>query len=406
MPESRKHIVIVTTWFPPLKGVAVNRMSAFVKYLNASTFKISVITLQENDAAIAKTLNGATIYRLNNNSVLSVFKEEPGEPKFLHYLKVAWNVLLSKLKPLEFLKWKGLAVKELIRLHSSEPIDLIISSYSPAETHLAAIEFCKKFPSVKWIADMRDEMSKNPHANGRQKTFLKNIESSINKHASAVTSVSEPILADFRILMPSIKHFEEIRNGFDHSLPPQNNFNDLFTISYAGTFYGARKPTTFFQGLHNFIIKTNATIKLQFIGTNKNFEVPGDCKKYYEFTPFVTNQKAIEMIAASDANLLVLPHVDGKGVYTGKIFDYISVMKPIIAVVDPTDVAAKLILEHNAGFVADFDNIGQIETAITSAYNLWKEKKSLNMDMKKIAMLHRKYQAAKLETLIDKLLAE
>ena len=81
-------------------------------------------------------------------------------------------------------------------------------------------------------------------------------------------------------------------------------------------------------------------------------------------------------------------------------------MKPIIAIIDKTDVAAQLIQEIGAGFVADFNNIDEIEKAIGDAYQLWKEKKSLPMDKEKIPLLHRKHQVKKLEALIDKLLAE
>jgi hypothetical protein len=406
LQKNNKHIVLITTWFPPRKGVAVNRMNAFVKYLDSSKYKISVITLRENNAPQFEIVNGINIFRLRNNSVLHTLQEKAGEFQIVHNLKVLWNVILTRFKTFEYLNWKELAVKKLFDLHSIEKIDLIISSYSPVEPHLVALEFCKVFPEIKWIADMRDEMSRNPYISYKQRNILKEVENKINLHASAIISVSEPILFDFLKLMPSVKYYEEIRNGFDHNITVKNNFNDTFTISYAGTFYGLRKPTTFFQGLKNFIYKSNAKVKLQFIGTNKNFAVPKDIKRFCKFIPMVSNQEALEMISESDANLLVLPNIGTKGVYSRKIFDYISVMKPIIAVVDSTDVAAKLILEYNAGFVADFNDITQIETAIALAYNLWKEKKLLPMNKEKIESLHIKHQIKKLEKLIDKLLSK
>ena len=44
-----------------------------------------------------------------------------------------------------------------------------------------------------------------------------------------------------------------------------------------------------------------------------------------------------------DANIMLHPRGERKGVYSGKLFDYISAQKPIIACVDKNDVAAELI---------------------------------------------------------------
>ena len=44
-------------------------------------------------------------------------------------------------------------------------------------------------------------------------------------------------------------HYLEVRNGFDHELKAFDHFNPVFTFTYAGTFYGKRKPDTFFQAL-------------------------------------------------------------------------------------------------------------------------------------------------------------
>jgi len=404
LENERKHITLITTWFPPQNGIAVNRMFAFAKYLDKSKYDVSVITIKTSNEPNYEIIENIEIHRAKNNSLIKTIHTKAGEPKFIHNLKVLWNTGLNYIRPFENTKWKNSALKLLNKLHSQKKIDLIISSYSPLETHLVANEFCINNTSVLWIADMRDELSKNPHISGRIKQLHIEVEKKVNKRANAVTTVSEPILNDFRELLPDVKYFEEIRNGYDHDVQPSNNFNEVFTISYAGTFYGTRKPDTFFMGLSRFVKKYKVKIRLKFIGTNKNFSIPSEFESCCEFTLQVPHQKAIELISVSDANLLVLPPVKGKGVYTGKIFDYISVLKPIIAVVDATDVAAKLITDHHLGFVADFNDIDQIEKAIEEAYTIWKEKKKMPIDEQKVNLLHRKYQVKKLEQLIDKLL--
>ena len=95
-----------------------------------------------------------------------------------------------------------------------------------------------------------------------------------------------------------------------------------------------------------------------------------------------------------------MPASANKGVFTGKIFDYLACLKPIIALVDKTDVAAGLIAECNAGFIAEYNNVREVEKAILSAYQLWQKKKSLNYNIDLIRKHRRKNQVRKLEKLI------
>ena len=80
--------------------------------------------------------------------------------------------------------------------------------------------------------------------------------------------------------------------------------------------------------------------------------------------------------------------------------------KPILALVDKDDVAAELVLENNAGFVADFYDEKEIESGLLAIYELWKTNDVLKIDPAKTKKLHRKIQLQNLEHLIDDLLDE
>lgn len=397
---------MLTTWFTPRQGVAVNRMHAFVKYLDPAKYEITVITVQpDNRAPESEMLFGAHVYRVKNKSLFKRINERAGEPKMLHYAKVTWNVLLSFARKLEYSDWMRGTGALLEEIHAKNRIHAIISSYSPVEAHLAAFAFCRKHTDVKWIADMRDEMSGNPHLPKKETRLLARVERQLAQKADAVTSVSLPILADFQKLMPEVKYFEEVRNGYDHEVEPSVHFNPVFTIAYAGSFYGLSKPQTFFEALKNFVARQNCSVRLQFIGVHRNFSIPAEFETSCEFIPPLSYPETVSLLAKADANLLILAPVQRKGVYSGKLFDYLSVQKPVIGLLDTTDVAAQLITGLNAGFVAAFTDITAIEKAIAGAYELWKSQTVLQMDREKIKLLHRRYEVAKLERLTDKLLA-
>lgn len=406
MSDNRIHIVLVTAWFPPRKSVAVNRMQAFANYLSKDHFKLSVITLNENNSPSYEIAEFGKVYRELDTQLIPFLKNNQGENKILHVCKVIWNVLLLKLIRFPHKSWMKRVENRLKMIHQDQPIDLIISSFSPIEAHLATFNFLEKHKSVKWIADMRDEMSANGQINNQTKKLLQKAEQKINKRADAITSVSDPILQDMRRIMTNIGDFVEIRNGYDHELVPSRNHNAVFTIIYAGTFYGPRKPHTFFEGMKIFLTHHAVDFKIQFLGTHHNFTIPKEFEKNCEFIPPVENNKAIDFISQADASLLILNEINRVGVYSGKIFDYISVQKPIITLVNPNDVAADLIKEYKAGCIADFNEPKEIANSIEFAWKIWNDKSYLPVDEAKVKTLHRKLQVKILENLILKIVSK
>lgn len=402
MQNKKRHIVIITTWFPPKIGVAVNRMHSFAKYLSKEKYHISVITTSENTTTIP-IMDDVSVFRIPNKQ----FFKPPhfNNDNFLtHKLKVLWKVFINKVYHNDLKGWTKESLIKLNEIHSKNRIDVIISSFSPVASHLIALEFIKQHPSTKWIADMRDEMSITPIIDKKTKVYYQSIEKEINKHATALTSVSEPILNDFKNALPNIPHFEEIRNGYDHDLSFSSyNFNSVFTITYCGIFYGDIKPHTFFKALINYKNKSALDFKIKFIGTPKNFTIPNELKHHIYFYPKMKSEDAILEMRNADVNLLINPSSGRKGVYTGKLFDYLSVGKPILGVVDMADVAANMIREYNAGEIASFDNILEIEKAIEKLYIKWLNKEELVNNAEKVKLLHRKHQVKKLEQLIDRI---
>jgi len=399
-------IALVTTWFPPQKGVAVNRMFAFAKYLSEnSNFHIDVYSLGDKNT-ILKLKDNLTNYQFDNNDIINYFKPNSRDSYLIHNAKTVIRIVLTKLRSSSYKNWFDNTTKQLEIIHSETPYRFIISSYAPEQAHLIALKFVKN-NKVHWIADMRDEMSKNLNVSKSGRERLREIELQVNKYASCLTSVSKPILDDFKTLCPDIQIFEEIRNGFDHSVSvskwkfPEDN---VLKIGYFGTFYADIKPDVFFRSFIKVEKQLKAKIEFHFYGVHKNFTVPKEIEDRLKIFPSVTYEESIAKMAEMDANLLILPKGERKGVYSGKIFDYLSSKRPILAFVDLEDVAASLIINFNAGYVVDyndnkkgaesiFDWVKDLESGITRSAT-----------DEQILSLHRKYQVNKLEEIILKLL--
>jgi len=70
MKNNKLHIAIVAPWFPPQKGVAVNRIASFAKYLKTDKTEISVFTIAENNKESSQSSGSFDVHYLKNNAFI------------------------------------------------------------------------------------------------------------------------------------------------------------------------------------------------------------------------------------------------------------------------------------------------------------------------------------------------
>jgi protein tyrosine phosphatase len=143
---------------------------------------------------------------------------------------------------------------------------------------------------------------------------------------------------------------------------------------------------------------------VNFIGVKKHFEILDSLKSVVSIYQPVAHKEIIAKIKSSDALLLIYPTNKREGVYTGKLFEYLGALRVVIALVNPKDVAAKLIQKVNAGYVSDNDDIENIKMILHLAYKEWQNKERREFNIQEIKKHHRCAQALKLEELILELL--
>lgn len=398
----KKNILIISIYYPPIASIASNRIESFAKYLDKEKYNVFVHTLDSKEEYI---LDKVKVSRVDNNALLQPLLFTKRTNKFLHYSKVIYNKLLKYFFKNEYRVWISESLRILPEVIKENNIDVILSTYAPTAPHLAALELKKRFPHLKWIADMRDEMSKGVSLSKKTQKEYQDLEQEIFKYANAVTSVSKPIVDEFQEMCLNNKVlFREIRNGYDFDLLESTKNNSNFTITYTGNFYGGRNPINFLQALANVVEKHNLkNIKVQFVGVKTHFDIPKVLQDIVEIISSVAHDRAIEMMRQSDILLLIHPSNGRKGIFTGKIFEYLATLTPILALVDENDVASQLVNDANAGYVSDNADIDKIEQKILDAYDEWVNKKPRKFNTEVITKHHRKEQVKRLEHLISEL---
>lgn len=386
-----KKVLFISYFFPPLGGGGVIRVAKFVKYLSRFSYQPRVLTVKKG------------FYPIKDESLLS---ELPPEVKIdrVSYFEPAfwfnnryWHYLLKILYlffliPDRQILWFLPAFIKAYKIIKKEHIEIIFTSSLAYSDHLIALTL-QKTTGVKWVADFRDEWTTNPgvrFATPLHRFLAKKMELKIIKSADHIISVSEPITKYFRHLSGNRQAFSTITNGFDREdLPVNQHFikNKYCQITYVGTLYGKGNDVadSFKRVIQELHIKD---LKVVFWGQEKK----------------VTHKEAVQIMAESDILLLILSSDFRPGVYTGKLFEYLAVRRPILALAGRETAAAKLIDKIKAGEVADPLDKEEIKAKILKMYYAW-QKGELKIPKVNINQFDRFNLTAKLARLFNGLLA-
>lgn len=226
----------------------------------------------------------------------------------------------------------------------TKPFDIVLSSYSPITSHRIVYRLRKRtsFPFFR-IADMRDEMSQYPSISPMRRRRIRRYERRFLKEADLTLSVSAPIVEDFKRLGEGIDKVIEIRNGYDYKEVHRVSFQPVFTMAFIGHFHRTLTPDKWFRAFSGLLASGDipSSSHIRITGNGSKLSIPESMKPNVLQIKAVPHDEAIKK--SLEADTLVAIHPKGrKGVYTGKLFDYLATNKPILAICDPNDVIASL----------------------------------------------------------------
>lgn len=314
--------------------------------------------------------------------------------------------------------WKPYALEAAGELLKQENIDAIISSSAPVTSHLIASEL-KKRHGIPWVADFRDLWSQNHnYTYGPVRRLMdKRLEVKTLAQADALVTVSEPWAEKLRALHKG-KNVYNITHGYnpDETNDPPATLTAKFTITYTGTIYpGKQNPLLLLAALKNLISEgtiNQADVEVRFYGSEeewltgkiKGYGLSGVVKQYGQVKREVSVAKQRESQA-----LLFLNWDDPqeKGLYSGKIFEYLGARRPILSTGGSRgDVVEELLNETGAG-ISSVTEAG-IKDTLKNLYNEYKTKGwvSFGGDAARISKYTHREMAGRFAELLDNLLTQ
>ena len=144
-----------------------------------------------------------------------------------------------------------------------------------------------------------------------------------------------------------------------------------------------RDPRPFIQALADSGLDVVARFLGDFRDVDREWAAGLGLGDRLELLPYATRAESLALQRDSEALLLLIPDAGGrgKGVLSGKVFEYVAVGRPILASVPLDGAAAELIRDTGAGLVAPPDDPGAIREALEELHSRWRDGRLPDVDL-------------------------
>ncbi len=371
-------VLLVTLYFPPAGGGGVQRPLKLAQYLPALGVETHVLAPDDpkwihRDEGL-RIPTQAWVHRARylgpkGRQPAEELHGKSGLPLLATQARLASRRLLV---PDENVSWNLTAIPAAIRIARREGIDAVITTSPPNSVHFvgAAVQ---KATGVKWLADLRDSLVAHPHRRAesaavRAKAKVdEGVALLVARRADAVSCVSDAIADEIRGRSPR-GPVVTIANGcdFDDTAGLAYTPSSRLRITHAGSFFGKRDPKPFLQALADSGLDAVARFLGDFRSADLEWAEGLGLGNRLELIPYAPRSTSLSLQRDSEVLLLLIPDAGGrgKGVLSGKVFEYLAVGRPILAAVPPDGAAAELIRRTGAGTVAPPDDVGALRAAL------------------------------------------
>lgn len=431
-------VLIVTYYFPPSGGPGVQRVLKYTRYLPEFGWEPIVLTVENGtfpaideslmeqiplETKIFRTtiIEPYNLYRVFTGKAknvaidVNVIKKEGQKQSFLEH--IAEFIRATFFIPDARVGWLLTAKRKIIEIINNFGVDVIYSSSPPYTCSLIA-RYGKRKRNIPWIAGFRDPWT--GFISAPKRWFIpalidRNLEHSVFLEADLIEVAWEGIMKDALAKYADLQKekFIHIPNGFDSAdFPPvEYKRNKIYTLTYTGSLYGRRNPESLFHALEKLIQEGKITpndFKLQFIG-RMGSEVmqmieATNFRSSIEFIGYLPHHESLERLMKSDASLLIIDESkESEEIVPGKVYEYLGVGRPILAIGPKNGAVAKLLAKCQAGLIAHQTHIEAIANNFLSLFSNWKTNQTFKHNTEVIKHYERKEHTKKLAKILTEL---
>ena len=450
-----RNLLVLAYSFPPSSAIATHRSLAFVKYLQEDGWRSHVLSAENpiyparDDALIAQIPQSTTVVRTKDRDLLTLLQPlylrlkglptrgstttAPSTNRPRTPFRRMMNLVALHLRPPGVSPgWYRSTLREARRIAKREHLDAIYSSGPPWSGHLVACRLAREF-QLPWVADFRDQWVADPFDEPPTPPSLVKrdlrAEARVMRRADVVTCVVDTIRDVLRARYPwrEAEDIITIMNGFDPDIlkgvdldgdGTGQNSGDLRFL-HAGHFYGKRRIEPLLAAMETWLANEPALrgrLKVQLLGGTAPYLAELRTRlaaagnpEYVEITGETTHKESVQLQAR--ASVLLLIGFAGPGAETqmsGKIFEYLAVGRPILALAPPESPVGQVLRTSGVKhWIVSPDNHQGLVQALDEIGRAWRDGSlSRNSGNPSLAAFNRREQTRQLAQALDRAIAK
>ncbi len=431
-----KKVLIITYYWPPTGGSGVQRWLKMSKYFKENGWEPVIYTPENPEGGALdksllkdvphdvkvikrKILEPFELYkkltgRKKGEMIGTGFLSEKETPSVAEKFSV-WvrgNFFIPDARML----WVKPSYRFLKRYLKSHPVDLVVSTGPPHSMHLIALKLKEKL-NIPWVADFRDPWTGIDFYDQLMLTHWADrkhhkLEKRVLKTADRVVTVNWNLAAD--LAETAKRKVDVVTNGYDeddYGFIDKIKADDMFTICHLGSMNKDRNHKIFWKTLGE-LVSENEQFKRKLsvilIGATdiaaRNMIKEYDLEKHVQTVKFMEHEEALK--TAAKAQLLFLPlnnTPNAMGITPTKLFEYLSLKRPILCIGPEDGDAARIIKETQSGVVTGFENFDKIKKSLKDYFEEYKSNGYLHVDSGKTEQYSRRILAGKMSTIFNDL---
>lgn len=399
-----RKILLISYIFPPVGGIGVQRALSMARYLPENDLEVHVLTASNPAAPV----RDESLVKLIPEYV-TVHTAMTAEPPF-YLRKKVWDLvggggkkqpanavegkpagppsLVSRLKvipqrilcPDPQVLWVPFAIRRAKQIIRRYGIDAVLATAPPFSVFMISNEIKKTFPHVKVTSDFRDEWLRfyltdfdflKSDYTVRRATQIERETVTLSDHVVAVTHASLEEIKSRYPELPASKFFL-IANGYDPAAFTNvesrgHNQPGRMIVTHTGTAYRTASPKSYLDAVDRLPEKIRSTLETRFIGrvTETETDIFSGRGHQVKMLGFLPQQEALQRTGETDYLLLTMINDFS---LPGKMFEYLALRKPILALSPPGGEVDRLIQETQSGWCVPHDDPAAIARMLTDAW--------------------------------------
>ncbi|HEY3324292.1 MAG TPA: glycosyltransferase [Planctomycetota bacterium] len=423
-------ILLISFYFPPFNNIGAVRASKMAKYFHRHGHDLRVVSAENQlmpatlELEIPKELVAYTPWRNVRRPaewLVGAGREGTSQSAGLGHkaprrrlVSALWDLYRTLLYvPDMQIGWYSFAAAECLRIAETWKPDIIYASAVPFTSLLVARKVARRL-NVPWVAEMRDLWTQSHFYSypGWRKWLETKLERRVLGSAAGLVTVSEPLS---KMLLERYRQpVAVVTNGFDPSdftFPePQSSPGEL-RIVYTGGLHACKYDLTPLWDALNNLGDARRSVRLIFYGKPADLEIAKaaaaqhGAEENIELRGLVPYREAVRAQVEADVLLFLIWEQGklGEGVFSGKFFEYLGARRPILAIGGSDNVAARVIIDKQAGIVTE--NPERIAGQLSAWLEMKKNSGIPPVSAEAGAEFTREAQARKAEEFMERLLS-